>query len=177
MIHKLILIILLTLPLIALGQEEKKEDVWQPLKFLEGNWSGTGDGLNGKSELTQDYEFLLSDKFLQMKTRSVFKPQEKNAEGEIHEDIAMFGYDSFRKKFILRAFYVEGFVIVYVLAETSENGKVMTFESEAVENAPPGTTAKLVFEKTDDNMLEQKFFVAFPGQELSCFITNSLEKK
>jgi len=177
MISKFLLIFLLTLPSIVSAQNDKKEDVWQPLRFLEGNWVGHGDGVNGKSELTQDYEFVLRDKFLQLKTRSVFMPQEKNTKGEVHEDIAIFSYDSFRETFVIRAFYVEGFVIAYVLAETSEDGTVMTFESEAVENGPPGTSAKLIFEKTSENELEQKFYVAFPGQELSCFITNKLVKK
>ncbi len=170
-----LLALILMLPIAVGAQAEQKVDFWEPLRFLEGSWEGQGDGMSGKSEVTQVYDFLLNGQFLQMRTRSVFEPQEKNPEGEIHEDMGVFSYDQARETFILRAFYIEGFVNTYVLSETSEDGKTLTFESEAVENAPPGTKARLIFQQKTDGELEQRFFVAFPGSEFSCFTTNQLK--
>jgi len=171
-----LLVILLALPAISVGQADNAEDIWQPLRYLDGSWTGEGDGMSGHSDVTQSYEFLLDGNFLKMQTRAVFEPQEKNPNGEIHEDFAVFSYDQSRKIFVMRAFYVEGFVNTYTLAETSEDGKILTFETESVENAPPGTKAKLVFEHTDDDKLKTSFFVAFPGQDFGCFSTNIMKR-
>jgi hypothetical protein len=48
--------------------------------------------------------------------------------------------------------------------------------TEAVENAPPGTQAKLIFIWDGDRTLEQSFHVAFPGREFSCFSTNRMTR-
>lgn len=154
----------------------QQADPWKPLRFLEGTWEGYGDGMSGRSTVVQEYAFVLKGNFLRMTTRSEFKPQEKNPKGEIHEDFGIFSYDGGRKKIVLRGFYVEGFVNRYV-GETSEDGRTLTFETEAVENAPPGTKAKLVFLRKGEGELVQSFHVAFPGRDWSCMSTNSLKKK
>ncbi|MBU4204077.1 MAG: hypothetical protein KKD59_09065 [Acidobacteria bacterium] len=69
------------LPPLVFPQTEQKTDVWEPLRFLEGTWEGTGDGFSGQSVVEQSYTFILNGNFLQMQTRSEFKPQEKNPEG------------------------------------------------------------------------------------------------
>lgn len=170
-----VLVVLMSGLLFAQTGQEK--DPWELLRFLEGRWAGQGEGMSGHSELTQDYHFILNGQFLQMKTRAVFKPQEKNPKGEIHEDMGLFSYDRARKKFIMRGFYVEGFVNRYVLGRVSEDGKTFIFETEDVENGPPGTKAKLEFKRMGAGELEQSFYVAFPGSEYSCFSVNKLKKQ
>lgn len=127
-------------------------------------------------KISRRYQFIFKEKFLRMTSRSEFKPQEKNPEGEIHEDIGFLSFDQSRKKFILRGFYIEGFVNQYV-GDVSEDGKTITFETEAIGNAPPGTRAKLVFKKISDNELEESFFVAWPDRDFSCMTTNRLKRK
>lgn len=51
------------------------------------------------------------------------KPTEKNPKGEVHEDFGIFSYDQARKTFVMRGFYVEGFVNTYVMDEISGDGK------------------------------------------------------
>ena len=101
-------LMILLLPAVLFAQADQKEDVWQTLRFLEGTWTGQGDGMSGVSNVTQTYAFILGSKFMEMRTRSEFKPQEKNPKGEIHEDLGLFSYDGARKTFVLRSFYVEG---------------------------------------------------------------------
>jgi hypothetical protein len=169
-------VLVLFLPFFVASFQTKKPDVWEPLRFLEGTWEGQGDGMSGVSMVRQEYQFILNGNFLRMKTRSEFKPQEKNPKGEIHEDVGFFSHDKARKKVVLRVFYVEGFINQYI-GTISEDGKTLTFETEAIENAPPGTRAELVFQKTGVDALEQSFYVAWPGKDFSCFSTNRLKKK
>ena len=165
---------LILVPILAAAQAEQKKDVWAPLRILEGTWIGETPGV---SKVTQTYQFVLSGKFLHMKTRSVFEPTEKNPKGEIHEDFGVFSYDQGRKTFMMRGFYVEGFVNTYVMEKISEDSKAFTFVTEHVENAPEGTKAKLVFKVMSDEEIEQSFHVAFPGREFSCYFIHNLKKQ
>ncbi len=174
---KLILLAILIFPLAVSAQDDKSVDPWLSLRFLEGSWEGQGEGFSGTSKVVQSYEFVLGGNFMYMKTRSVFEPQEKNQDGEVHEDIGFFSYDKSRKTFVLRSFYIEGFVNTYKLDEMSEDARTLIFVTEAVENAPSGTKARLEFERISDDEMEQRFFVAFPEQRFSCFSTNRLKKK
>lgn len=167
----------LLLPVLLVAQTEQTQDIWESLRYLEGAWAGQGEGVSGISSVTQEYDFILDGKYLRMTTRSVFEPQEKNPKGEIHEDMGIFSLDRARKTLVLRGFYVEGFVNQYVLDSTAEGGSLLTFVTENIENAPPGTQAKLVFERVSENELKQSFFVAFPGQELTCYSVNTLKKQ
>jgi hypothetical protein len=171
---KRIFVLLVFLPILVAAQTNQKKDIWEPLRFLEGTWEG---GESGVSKVTQVYLFVLNGNFLHMKTRSVFEPTEKNPKGEVHEDFGVFSYDKGRETFVMRGFYVEGFVNTYVMDDISEDGKVFTFLTEHVENAPDGTKAKLVFKVLSDEEIELSFHVAFPGREFSCYFTHNLTKQ
>jgi len=171
--YKKLLVLIVLLPALVAAQTDKKIDVWQPLKFLEGKWEAASE----VSTVTQEYQFILNRKYIQMKTKAVFKPNEKNPRGEVHEDLGIFSYDQFRKKYMLRGFYVEGFVNQYVLDSISDDGKTFTFVTEQIENAPSGTKAKLIFKVINNDEIEQSFHVAWPGKEFSCFSLNKLKRK
>ena len=173
---KNVVIVFFLISLSAFAIQGESVDIWEPLRYLEGAWEGQGDGMNGVSAVAQEYRFIFKEKFLRITSISEFKPQEKNPEGETHEDIGFVSFDRARKKFILRGFYIEGFVNQYV-GDVSVDGKTLTFETEAIENAPPGTRAKLVITKIDDNELEESFFVGWPDREYSCMTTNRLKRK
>jgi hypothetical protein len=59
----------------------------------------------------------------------------------------------------------------------AEDGKALIFESESIENAPPGTKARLEFLLKDSGELEQSFYVAFPGLDFTCYVKNKMKKK
>lgn len=170
--RKKILMIIVLLPVLVAAQTEKKAEVWQPLQFLEGTWEGHGQG----STVTQVFQFMWNNKFLQMKTKAVFATSEERPKGAIHEDMGLFSYDQSRKKFVLRAFYAEGYVNQYIMDDISEDGKTLTFVTEHVENAPQGTKAKLIFKIIADDEIEQSFHVAWPGREYSCYALNKLKR-
>ncbi|MFQ6038949.1 MAG: hypothetical protein ACE5LV_10075, partial [Candidatus Aminicenantales bacterium] len=137
---------------------------WDTLRFLEGTWEAFEEDI---FRVTQSYRFVLDQQFLEMRTHAVFWPSEERPEGETHEDFGIFSYDRARKTFVLRAFYSEGFVNTYIL-EPSDDPNVLTFTTEAVQNAPEGTRARLVFRRISEDEVEQSFFVAWPAEEFTC---------
>lgn len=171
------LFILILIPSLLWAEEQKKPDVWEPLKFFVGSWKGTGEGQPGESKLEAEFKFIFNGKFLQVKGKSVFKPQEKNPKGEVHEDLGFISYDRNRRKFILRQFHVEGFVNQYVLDTLSSDSKIFVFVSESIENIPSGFRAKVTYKILNDDEFTLVFELAAPGQELECYSTNHLKHK
>ncbi len=98
---KKLLLMLILIPSITWSQAENKEDVWKPVRFLAGSWDGHETGVAGIGKGGRTYEYILKDNFLQVKNKSVFKPQEKNPKGEVHEDMGFFSFDKSRKKLVL----------------------------------------------------------------------------
>ncbi len=164
MIRK-ILIIVMILPVLLAAQADKKQDVLESMKFLVGEWEGKGEGKSGISTVSHDFEFIMKGRYLHMRTKATFEPQEKNPKGEVHEDWGFFSYDRSRKKIVFRQFHVEGFITRYVLEDTSEEGKFV-FETEQIENAPPGLKARLTFRHLNAAGLEVNFELLFPGGSL-----------
>jgi len=160
-----------------LAQEEKKEDVWQPLRFFIGKWEGTGEGRPGVSTVEREYRFVLQDKFIEARNKSVYLPQEDNPKGEVHEDWGLFSYDKGREKFVLRQFHVEGFVNTYVLHSLSEDGKTLVFVTEGIENFAPGWRAREIYKILGDDEFTETFELAAPQLPFETYIVNSFKRK
>lgn len=156
---------------------ETEKDVWAPLRFFIGSWEGTGKGQPGVGRHEREYELVLDEKFLHVRNKSTYEPQESNAEGEVHQDWGFFSYDQNRGKFVLREFHVEGFVNRYVLGEISPDGKKLVFMTESIENIPPGWRARQTYEILGKDEFRETFDLAGPGKELSCYIENRLKRK
>ena len=88
-----------------------QEGPWAPLQFLVGSWNGEETGAAGIGKGDRVYEFIFGGPFLHARNTSRFPPQEKNPEGEVHEDWSFFSHDRTRDRIVLREFYIEGFVI------------------------------------------------------------------
>ena len=160
----------------AAQQPEKPQDVWLPFKFFAGRWEGRGEGEPGISHGRQEWEFVLGGKYLQVKNEARFDPQEKNPKGEVHEDWGFISYDRMRKLYVFRQFHVEGFVNQYVCDGPSADGKVFIFNSEAIENIPPGFKARLTYRILDEASFEQTFDLAPPGQEMVCYSKGTMKR-
>lgn len=161
----------------AATQTNQKPDVWAPLKFFVGAWEGPSKGQPGQGTCEREYQFALNGKFLQVKNKSTYAPQEKNPKGEVHEDWGLFSFDKSRKKFVLRQFHVEGFVIQYLLDSKSEDGKTLVFISESIENIPAGWRAKETYRIVNDNEFTEVFELAAPGKEFELYSETKFKRK
>ena len=166
---KNILIIVLLLPTLLPAQSAKQDSIWKPLKFLIGNWQGTGEGQPGKGNYERTYQPTLNKKFIEIKNKSTYPPTDKNPKGEVHEDIGYISYDNGRKTFILRQFHIEGFVNQYKLDSISADGKTFVFISEAIENIPSGWRAKETYHLTSQNEFIETFELAPPNGDFKVY--------
>ncbi len=83
--------------------------MWEHLAFFAGSWQGTGKGQPGDSQVERVYRFILNNKFLEVRNKSTYPPQDKNPNGEVHEDIGLISFDTDRGFFVFRQFHIEGF--------------------------------------------------------------------
>jgi len=169
---KRVFLFVLLFSVFVMGINATRIDRWASLRYLAGTWKMVKPEVTN----TQQYSFIFNGQFLKMQTKSIFKPTAKKPKGEIHEDMGIFSYDSMSKKVVLRSFHSEGFINIYILNHVSDDGKILTFKTISVENAPPGTKAKLIFEKINNREFKQKFYVAWPNKDYACFFDNHFKK-
>ncbi len=168
--------LLFLIPLLVAAQETKKPDVWSPLKFFVGTWKGTGKGEPGVSQVERTYQSILNGKYIQIEHKSIYAPQQKNPKGETHEDIGFFSYDRGRKQFVLRQFHVEGFVNQFK-GDISEDGKLIVFTSESIENIPAGFRAKETYRILNENEFTETFEIAEPGKDFAVYSENHFKRQ
>lgn len=174
---KIIVVALLSLSFSCFAQKADQDSIWQKLKFLSGNWEGKGGGEPGQGIYERSYNFILNNKFIEVRNKSAFPPSAENPKGEIHEDIGYISYDKLRKTFVLRQFHIEGFVNQYVLESMSPDGKIIIFISEAIENIQPGWRAKETYKINSDNEFTETFELAPPNKDFEAYSTVILKRK
>lgn len=84
---------------------------------------------------------LFGDRFIQVRNRSTYAPQEKNPKGEVHDDLGVFSFDNSRKRVVFRQFHTEGFVNQYIL-DADAKPERLVFTTEAIENIAAGWRAR-----------------------------------
>lgn len=141
------------------GAQSTAPDPFERVSFLIGRWEGTSEGQPGKGIVRREYARALNDRFIRVRNRNEYPPQEKNPKGEIHEDEGFIGFDRARKKLVFRQFHVEGFVVQYVEDNDSVPAKVV-FTSESIENIPAGWRARETYVVHGRDEFEEVFELA-----------------
>jgi hypothetical protein len=160
--------------LASAGQAPAATDPLAALAPLVGRWAGTTEGQPGKGTVERQYERVLG-RFVQVRNKSTYPPQDKNPKGEVHEDMGLFGFDRARKLVIFRQFHSEGFVTQYAMAQPSAPGRLV-FTTEAIENIPAGWRARETYVLTGDDQFEEIFELAEPGKEFELYSRNRLTR-
>ncbi len=173
---KNVLFIFLLLPSFMLGQIEEVE-CWKTLNYFLGAWEGIGEGKWGNSTVEREYQLVLGSSYIIGKNKSVYEPQDKNPNGEIHQNWDIFSYDISREKIVLRQFHDEKFVNQYVAESISTDGKYIEFITENIENFSKGWRAKETYKIIDENEFIEKFYLSAPDKEFKLFVTNSFKRK
>ncbi|MBA4408119.1 MAG: hypothetical protein C0397_01690 [Odoribacter sp.] len=166
---KKLLIICILFPFALAGQNTVKVDPWIPFKSFIGEWTVQGGGEPGTGTYERSYRFILNNKFIEVRNKSIYPPSASNAKGEVHEDLGYMSYDRALKKFRLRQFHIEGFVNEYLLDSISPDQKMMVFVTESIENIPSGWKAKETYRVLSENELEETFELAEPGKDYAVY--------
>ncbi len=161
--------------LVLAQQPAVTADPFAPLRFFVGTWRGEQAGEPGRGTSERTYEFVLNNRFLQVRNTSTYPPQAKNPKGEVHHDMGMIGYDKARKKFVFRQFHVEGFVNTYVEQESGGPNKLI-FASEAIENIAPGWRARETYMILNKDEFIERFELAEPGKEFTLYSEAHLKR-
>ena len=150
--------------------------MWTPFNYFIGSWQGSGHGQAGDSRVERKYEFVLNAKFLSVRNKSTYDPQEKNPKGEVHEDWGLISYDKTRETYIFRQFHVEGFVNQYILEKLAEADQSISFVTEAIENIPPGWKARETYRILSQDEFVEVFELAAPGKEFELYTENRFQR-
>jgi hypothetical protein len=174
------LFVLLAATLSSIGtrtdaQSAAPADSLAPLARLVGRWTGTSEGQPGKGQVERQYERVLGSKFIQVRNRSTYPPQEKNPKGETHEDIGFYSFDSARKRVVFRQFHTEGFVNQYALEPSSTVDRAV-FSSESIENIPAGFRARETYVFSGADQFEEIFEIAEPGKDFEVYSRSRLNR-
>lgn len=151
-------------------------DVWISFKYFVGAWQGVGEGKPGHARVERTYEFVLNSKFLSVRSKSTYEPQEKNPKGEVHEDWGLISYDSARNIHVLRQFHVEGFVNQYARDFLADDGQSIRFVTESIENIPPGWKGRETYRILSPDEFIETFELAGPGKEFELYSESRLQR-
>lgn len=168
-------LVLLLLTLLAPAQTRTVSDIWEPIRFLVGAWDGEVSGQPGNGKSQREYRFVLNNRFLEVRNKSIYPAQPKNPKGEVHEDWGIISFDRSRKKLVLRQFHIEGFVNQFVGETAAEN--TVRFDSEAIENIPAGYRARETYKMTGPNEFVERFELAEPGKDFELYSETRFKRR
>jgi len=157
------------------AQQPTGTDRFAVISSLIGKWAGTTEGRPGTGTVEREYERALGSRFIRVRNRSTYPPQEKNPKGETHEDEGFVSFDNARKRLVFRQFHVEGFVNTYVQQPDTPPGTVV-FVTEAIENIPSGYRARETYILRGPDEIEEVFELAEPGQDYSVYSRTKLKR-
>jgi len=152
------------------GAAADQKAAWNRIKSLAGTWKGTDDTKAPPSTIERNFEMIVQDRFLLVRTKSA-------SAKETHEDWAIFSYDGFKKKVMMRQFAGEGFINRFALDEISPDGNTLTFLSEDCENAPPGFRVRMEYTLAGDDEFSQRMHLAPRGKEFSQCVGGTLRRE
>jgi hypothetical protein len=168
-------IVLLLSALIA-PPSSAQSDRWDGLRFLLGAWEGTSTGQPGDGTVRREYRLVLRDQFMEVRGTSTYPAQERNPNGEVHEELGYFSYDRARDSFVFRQFHVETFVVTYASSMRGVGPAAAVFTSEAIENIPAGWRARESYRAVGPDEIVETFELAEPGKDFAVYTETRLRR-
>ena len=163
-------------PALASGQPAAPApDPFAPIAGLIGKWTGTSEGQPGNGTVEREYAREFGTRFIRVRNRSTYPPQDKNPKGEVHQDEGWFSFDRSRKRLVFRQFHTEGFVNQYV-EDAQRPPQSVVFVSEAIENIPAGYRARETYLLHGPDELEEVFEIAEPGKDFALYSRTRLKR-
>jgi hypothetical protein len=173
---KKIILLIIAIPIYLSAQDSIVVEKWGPLSILIGKWEGEGIGKWGESKLFREYEYLMGGTYIIGKNKSTYEKQEKNPNGEIHDNWDIFSYDKRNAKYVLRQFHAEDIINTYSLDSLKLSEGIYEFESESIENFNEGWKAKEVYQILNSDEFIEIFYLGGPGKEYQEYVRNTFRR-
>ena len=151
-------------------------DPWRNVRFFIGRWEGTAKGKIGDGTVERSYEWVLNNRFIQVRHKSVYPQQPSNPRGEVHEDWGYISFDRARKRLVLRQFHVESFVTQYSADPASSDSTTLVFVSESLENLPAGWRSRETYTILNTNEFVETFELSPPGKDFEVYTRNHFRR-
>jgi hypothetical protein len=151
-----------------------KDDPWAAYRFLVGEWVGEGGGKPGPGAGQCSFAFELREKVLVRRNRAEFLAAGVRP-ASVHEDLMVI-YPAAGAKAARAVFFdSEGHVILYT-ASASEDGRALTFLSEAKPSEP---RFRLTYARAEGGAVKVRFEVAPPGkpEDFKTYLEGALRRK
>ena len=174
----MVLVVLLLLAGLRPAQAEPTADErFAPFAQLLGRWQGYTEKPDGSAPglLERTYAPALHGKFIRVESVVMFPPEVAGTYYEIHRDIEFISYDVAAERYLLRGFYVEGFVTREAITIV-ESPPSLVFESEAIENGPEGMRTRHTLTLEGEDRLIDRFEIAMPGLGFKTYQTAHLRR-
>jgi len=171
-----LLLLSLALGVSAAAPAPPSPDPWEPVRFLEGEWTGEAQGEPGIGTVHRSYQFILSHRFLHERNVSAYAPKQPNTPGELHEHWSLLSFDKQRKRLVLRQFHQEGFVNQYVFDAGQSTARKLVFVSESFENLDSRWRARETYEVISPDEFTETFEIAEPDKEFAVYSKTSLRR-
>jgi hypothetical protein len=158
------------------SQTPPSPDPWEPLRFLEGDWTGTARGEPGIGTVHRTYQFILGYRFLHERNVSAYAPRQPDTPGEVHEHWSIISFDRNRKRLVLRQFHQEGFVNQYVLDVEGSSPRKLAFVSERFENLDEKWRARETYDFVSKDEFTETFEIAPPDKDFALYSRTAFER-
>jgi hypothetical protein len=136
------------------------DDVWEPYRFLIGEWVGEGSGASGTGSGHFSFQLDLNDKILVRKNHAEIAAS-AGRPAAVHEDLLIVYSADGNASAPAKAIYFdnEGHVIRYAISISGDK-QTLTFLSEPMPSAP---RFRLSYIKNEKDSVTIKFEIAPPG--------------
>jgi hypothetical protein len=134
------------------------------LAWLEGEWRGYGAFASDTTYIHKRFVRELRGAVLVERTIDMFVPDTASTEYEIHEDLTVYHADGSAIR--AKGFFVEGFAWSSTV-RVSASGDTLLVETDAVENGPPGSRARVTIVRTGPDAFSSLFELGFGGAPLA----------
>jgi hypothetical protein len=155
---------------------EPAKDGLAELRWMEGDWRGTGEGDPGISGSERHADSYLGNKYIRTTGLSVYPKQEKNPKGEVHAQLNLWSFDRARSAIVMREFDTLGFVGTYVLDKHASAPDRWVLVAESLENVPKGWKARYIFTRKSDDEYHETLELDPDGKGFKPYVTSRFLK-
>jgi len=93
------------------------------MRPLIGKWVGTGEAPEGKGDYVRTYQFVLNNKFIELRNKSMYPATKEKPKRYVHEDYGYISYDKTQRHLSCASSIVKDLSITTFLRKSRQTAK------------------------------------------------------